>query len=75
MGSQIFDYWFDLFNFILEYYVDGDLLDMNELMYYNKVVFDNLYVWGECFGLISDYLFNVNLLYFMLGFEVLFIFL
>ncbi|KAK4199167.1 putative dioxygenase [Triangularia verruculosa] len=46
MGSQIFDYWFDPSGFILEHYVDGDLLDMNEPTHHNKAAPDNLHVWG-----------------------------
>lgn len=46
MGSQIFDYWFDPAEFILEHYVDGDLLDMNEPTHHNKASLDNVHVWG-----------------------------
>jgi len=46
MGSQIFDYWFDPSGFILEHYVDGDLLDMNEPTHNTKASPDNLHVWG-----------------------------
>jgi hypothetical protein len=46
MGSQIFDYWFDPSGFILEHYVDGDLLDMNEPTHHTKAAPDNLHVWG-----------------------------
>ncbi|KAK1783016.1 Glyoxalase/Bleomycin resistance protein/Dihydroxybiphenyl dioxygenase [Copromyces sp. CBS 386.78] len=46
MGSQIFDYWFDPSGFILEHYVDGDLLDMNEPTHNTKAAPDNLHVWG-----------------------------
>lgn len=70
MGSQIFDYWFDPSNFILEHYVDGDLLDMNEPTHHNKAAPDNLHVWGEFSGLISDYLSNANPLHLMSGPEV-----
>lgn len=47
MGSQIFDYWFDPSGFILEHYVDGDLLDMNEPTHNTKAAPDNLHVWGK----------------------------
>ena len=47
MGSQIFDYWFDPSNFILEHYVDGDLLDMRESTHHTRASPDNLHVWGE----------------------------
>ncbi|KAJ9161694.1 Glyoxalase/Bleomycin resistance protein/Dihydroxybiphenyl dioxygenase [Coniochaeta hoffmannii] len=46
MGSQIFDYWFDPAGFILEHYVDGDLLDMSEPIHKNPASPDNLHVWG-----------------------------
>ncbi|KAK0722651.1 Glyoxalase/Bleomycin resistance protein/Dihydroxybiphenyl dioxygenase [Lasiosphaeria miniovina] len=46
MGSQIFDYWFDPSKFILEHYVDGDLLNMDEPTHHNKAAPDNLHVWG-----------------------------
>ncbi|KAK4169807.1 Glyoxalase/Bleomycin resistance protein/Dihydroxybiphenyl dioxygenase [Cladorrhinum sp. PSN259] len=46
MGSQIFDYWFDPSGFIMEHYVDGDLLDMREQTHHNKASLDNLHVWG-----------------------------
>ncbi|KAK4224068.1 Glyoxalase/Bleomycin resistance protein/Dihydroxybiphenyl dioxygenase [Podospora fimiseda] len=46
MGSQIFDYWFDPSGFIMEHYVDGDLLDMKEPTHHNKAAPDNLHVWG-----------------------------
>ncbi|KAK1768168.1 Glyoxalase/Bleomycin resistance protein/Dihydroxybiphenyl dioxygenase [Phialemonium atrogriseum] len=46
MGSQIFDYWFDPSGFIMEHYVDGDLLDMNEPTHVSPASPDNLHVWG-----------------------------
>lgn len=46
MGSQIFDYWFDPSGFILEHYVDGDLLDMNEPTHHTLAGPGNLHVWG-----------------------------
>lgn len=50
MGSQIFDYWFDPSGFILEHYVDGDLLDMREPTHNTKAAPDNLHVWGKLYG-------------------------
>ncbi|KAK7206987.1 oxidoreductase [Myxozyma melibiosi] len=46
MGSQIFDYWFDPSKFILEHYVDGDLV--NDETKTNRVPAspDGLHVWG-----------------------------
>ncbi|KAK4134653.1 Glyoxalase/Bleomycin resistance protein/Dihydroxybiphenyl dioxygenase [Trichocladium antarcticum] len=46
MGSQIFDYWFDPAGFIMEHYVDGDLLDMREPTHRSEAAPDNLHVWG-----------------------------
>ncbi|PSR74292.1 Glyoxalase/Bleomycin resistance protein/Dihydroxybiphenyl dioxygenase, partial [Coniella lustricola] len=47
MGSQIFDYWYDpKADFILEHYVDGDLLDRSYPTQYTKAAPDNLHVWG-----------------------------
>lgn len=49
MGSQIFDYWFDPSRFILEHYVDGDLLNQDYPTQRTKASPDGLHVWGECF--------------------------
>jgi hypothetical protein len=38
---------FDPAGFILEHYVDGDLLDMKEPTHHTKAAPDNLHVWGE----------------------------
>jgi hypothetical protein len=46
MGSQIFDYWFDPSKFILEHYVDGDLIDDKTPTSRTKAGPDSLYVWG-----------------------------
>jgi len=40
---------FDPSGFILEHYVDGDLLDMNEPTHNTKAAPDNLHVWGKLF--------------------------
>ena len=37
---------FDPAKFILEHYVDGDLLDMREPTHHTKAAPDNLHVWG-----------------------------
>lgn len=47
MGSQIFDYWFDPSRFILEHYVDGDLLNQDYPTQRTKASPDGLHVWGE----------------------------
>ncbi|KAJ5198603.1 uncharacterized protein N7498_007720 [Penicillium cinerascens] len=46
MGSQIFDYWFDTSRFILEHYVDGDLVDDEHPINRSQASPDNLHVWG-----------------------------
>ncbi|KAK1447367.1 glyoxalase, partial [Colletotrichum melonis] len=46
MGSQIFDYWFDPSGFIMEHYVDGDLLDDTEKTHHTPAAPDNLHIWG-----------------------------
>ncbi|EFX06133.1 trihydroxytoluene oxygenase [Grosmannia clavigera kw1407] len=46
MGSQIFDYWFDPSGFILEHYVDGDLLNMSEPTHHTLEKDAHLHVWG-----------------------------
>jgi hypothetical protein len=46
MGSQIFDYWFDPSRFILEHYVDGDLVNDETPINKTQAALDNLYVWG-----------------------------
>ena len=38
---------FDPSGFILEHYVDGDLLDMTHPTQHTKAAPDNLHVWGE----------------------------
>lgn len=47
MGSQIFDYWFDPSGFILEHYVDGDLVDSSEPSHRNAAGKDTIHVWGK----------------------------
>lgn len=47
MGSQIFDYWFDPHGFIMEHYVDGDLLDNTEPTQYSLATPENLHIWGK----------------------------
>ncbi|PNY24211.1 Metapyrocatechase 2 [Tolypocladium capitatum] len=46
MGSQIFDYWFDPSRFILEHYVDGDLVNDESVVNRTLASKDNLHVWG-----------------------------
>ncbi|KAL3481005.1 cytochrome P450 [Aspergillus californicus] len=46
MGSQIFDYWFDASGFILEHYVDGDLVDETHPVNRSLASPNNLHVWG-----------------------------
>lgn len=47
MGSQIFDYWFDPSRFILEHYVDGDLVNNTIPTHYGLASKDDLHVWGK----------------------------
>lgn len=46
MGSQIFDYWFDPSRFIIEHYVDGDLVDDQHPIHRSLASPDSLHVWG-----------------------------
>jgi hypothetical protein len=47
MGSQIFDYWFDTSDFILEHYVDGDLVNCTSETKISQASPDGLHVWGK----------------------------
>ncbi|KAL3450789.1 cytochrome P450 [Aspergillus insuetus] len=47
MGSQIFDYWFDPSGFIVEHYVDGDLVDESHPVNRSLASPSNLHVWGR----------------------------
>ncbi|KAL1858564.1 hypothetical protein Plec18170_002764 [Paecilomyces lecythidis] len=46
LGSQIFDYWFDQSGFIVEHYVDGDLVNNTYPVKKSLASPDNLHVWG-----------------------------
>jgi catechol 2,3-dioxygenase-like lactoylglutathione lyase family enzyme len=46
LGSQIFDYWFDPSRFIVEHYVDGDLVNDETPITRTKATPDHLHVWG-----------------------------
>lgn len=46
MGSQIFDYWFDPSKFVMEHYVDGDLLNQSYPTQHSQASPDSLHVWG-----------------------------
>jgi len=46
MGSQIFDYWFDPSRFILEHYVDGDLVNDETPINRTMAAPGSLHVWG-----------------------------
>ncbi|RLL94967.1 hypothetical protein CFD26_102412 [Aspergillus turcosus] len=46
MGSQIFDYWFDTSGFILEHYVDGDLVNDEQPINRTRASSASLHVWG-----------------------------
>jgi hypothetical protein len=47
LGSQIFDYWFDPAKFILEHYVDGDLVNDTTPVNRGPARPDGLHVWGK----------------------------
>lgn len=55
MGSQIFDYWFDKSGFILEHYVDGDLVNDETPINRSQAAPDNLHVWGTYFTTVSNF--------------------
>ncbi|KAK3987198.1 Glyoxalase/Bleomycin resistance protein/Dihydroxybiphenyl dioxygenase [Cladorrhinum sp. PSN332] len=46
LGSQIFDYWYDRSGFILEHYVDGDLVDETTPISRSEAGPDSLHIWG-----------------------------
>lgn len=46
MGSQIFDYWYDPSRFMLEHYIDGDLVNDETPINRTKAGPGNLHVWG-----------------------------
>jgi hypothetical protein len=46
LGSQIFDYWFDTSDFVLEHYCDGDLVNKDTKVSQGKAGPDSLKVWG-----------------------------
>ncbi|KAH6868865.1 oxidoreductase [Thelonectria olida] len=49
MGSQIFDYWFDPSRFILEHYVDGDLVNNKHPTNRSLASKDSLHIWGTSY--------------------------
>ena len=46
LGSQIFDYWWDINGFMVEHYVDGDLVNADTPMAFGPAGFEGLAVWG-----------------------------
>jgi hypothetical protein len=54
MGSQIFDYWFDPSRFVLEHYVDGDLVNDETPINKTQAAPDNLHVWGTFNGSLTE---------------------
>ncbi|KAI1332390.1 Glyoxalase/Bleomycin resistance protein/Dihydroxybiphenyl dioxygenase [Xylariaceae sp. FL0255] len=46
LGSQIFDYWYDPSGFIMEHYVDGDLVNADEPAHRSQAGPGSLHVWG-----------------------------
>ena len=46
LGSQVFDYWFDPSNFIVEHYADGDLVNEHTPVSHEQAGPHTLAVWG-----------------------------
>lgn len=46
LGSQIFDYWFDPDNFVIEHYADGDLVNCHHKIERVPATPDSISVWG-----------------------------
>jgi Glyoxalase/Bleomycin resistance protein/Dioxygenase superfamily len=46
LGSQIFDYWYDVHGFMIEHYADGDLVNAKNPIGRNPAEDEMLYVWG-----------------------------
>lgn len=46
LGSQIFDYWFDTSDFIVEHYCDGDLVNSETEVSHGPAGHDSLKIWG-----------------------------
>ncbi|KIW88451.1 uncharacterized protein Z519_11020 [Cladophialophora bantiana CBS 173.52] len=46
LGSQVFDYWFDTSQFVMEHYADGDLVNSETEVAHVPAGPEALYVWG-----------------------------
>ncbi|KAI4620418.1 uncharacterized protein J4E87_007105 [Alternaria ethzedia] len=46
LGSQVFDYWFDTSEFILEHYADGDLVNAETEVSHVPAGPQALKIWG-----------------------------
>jgi len=46
LGSQIFDYWWDTSKFMVEHYVDGDLVDEDSPTTRSPAGPEGLHIWG-----------------------------
>jgi hypothetical protein len=46
LGSQIFDYWYDVHGFMIEHYADGDLVNDKNPIGRGPAEDEMLYVWG-----------------------------
>ncbi|EHY58456.1 hypothetical protein HRR83_007174 [Exophiala dermatitidis] len=46
LGSQIFDYWWDVHGFMVEHYADGDLVNEDTPVGYGPAGHEGLAVWG-----------------------------
>ena len=46
LGSQVFDYWFDPAEFVLEHYADGDLVNIDSPVAHEVAGPNTLKIWG-----------------------------
>jgi hypothetical protein len=46
LGSQIFDYWYDVHGFMVEHYADGDLVNSKNPIGRSPAADEMLYTWG-----------------------------
>lgn len=46
LGSQLFDYWWDVNGNMVEHYADGDLVNIHTPLSYGPAGYEGLAVWG-----------------------------
>lgn len=46
LGSQVFDYWWNPDRFMIEHYVDGDLVNEDTPLAFDRATNEGLAVWG-----------------------------